>query len=158
MSEGMQINFPTDLEPLSFESVQMPFLYRVLLCWSEKTLILSNAQTLPKLSLLHEFKAEKFPMYTGTIYCPNSYYFILLLSYIKQIFTTCSLSYFSNMSFPHTSNPGFVQMLIKCLGRGSMADKPHTSQCPSMSVADITDWATSPAKVKILDFVCAAHI
>ena len=46
MSKGMQINFLTDLEPLSFESVQMLFPYGVLLCWSEKTLIMSNAQTL----------------------------------------------------------------------------------------------------------------
>ena len=35
-------------------------------------------------------------------------------------------------------------MLIHCLGRGSVVDKPHTSQCPSLSVADITDCATSP--------------
>ena len=42
---------------------------------------------------------------------------------------------------------GIVQMLIHCLGRGSMADNPHTSQYPSMSVADITDCATSPAKI-----------
>ena len=27
-----------------------------------------------------------------------------------------------------------------------MAEKPRTSGCPSVSVADITDYATSPAK------------
>ena len=37
---------------------------------------------------------------------------------------------------------GLVQTLIHCLGLGSMADKPCTSQCPSVSVADITDCAT----------------
>ena len=43
-----------------------------------------------------------------------------------------------------------MQTLIHCLGQGSMADKPctmySTSQCPSLSVADITDCATSPAR------------
>ena len=33
---------------------------------------------------------------------------------------------------------GLVWMLIHWLGQGSMADKPRTSQCPSVSVADIT--------------------
>ena len=42
---------------------------------------------------------------------------------------------------------GIVQMQIHCLGRGSVADKPPTSQCPSVSVADITDCANSPAKL-----------
>ena len=40
---------------------------------------------------------------------------------------------------------GIVRTQIHCLGQGSVADKPRTSQCPSMSVADITDCATSPA-------------
>ena len=38
-----------------------------------------------------------------------------------------------------------VRTLIHCLRQGSMADKPHTSQCPIVSVADITDCATSLA-------------
>ena len=42
---------------------------------------------------------------------------------------------------------GIVQTLIQSLGRRSAADKlrVHTSQCSSVSVADITDSATSPA-------------
>ena len=40
---------------------------------------------------------------------------------------------------------GLVQTQLHCLGRGSMADKPRTSQCPSVSVADIIDCTTSPA-------------
>ena len=43
---------------------------------------------------------------------------------------------------------GIVQTQIHCLGQGSVADKPHTSQCPSMSVADITDCTTSPAMIQ----------
>ena len=35
---------------------------------------------------------------------------------------------------------GKVWMQIRCLGQGSVADKPHTSWCPSESVADITDF------------------
>ena len=45
---------------------------------------------------------------------------------------------------------GIVQMLIHCLGQRSMADKPLTSQCPSVSVADITDCATSPVDLPTL--------
>ena len=33
---------------------------------------------------------------------------------------------------------GIAWMLIHSLGLGSLADKPHTSHCPSVSVADIT--------------------
>ena len=40
---------------------------------------------------------------------------------------------------------GIVRTLIHCLGRGPVADKPCTSRYPSVSVADITDCATSPA-------------
>ena len=36
---------------------------------------------------------------------------------------------------------------IHYLGGGSVADKPRTSQCSSVSVADITDCATSPAGI-----------
>ena len=38
-----------------------------------------------------------------------------------------------------------VQMLICSLGWGSAADKLHTSQCLCISVADVTDCASSPA-------------
>ena len=40
---------------------------------------------------------------------------------------------------------GIVQTVIHCLGRGSLADKPRASLYPSVSVADITDCATTPA-------------
>ena len=40
---------------------------------------------------------------------------------------------------------GIVWTQIHCLGQGSVADQPHTSRCPGVSVADITDCATSPA-------------
>ena len=39
---------------------------------------------------------------------------------------------------------GIMQMLIPSLGRGFVADKPCASQYPSMSIADISDCATSP--------------
>ena len=42
---------------------------------------------------------------------------------------------------------GIVQMLIHSLRWGSVADKPRTSWCPSVSVADITDCATSPTLI-----------
>ena len=38
---------------------------------------------------------------------------------------------------------GIVRMLIHGLGQGSVADKPHTSRFPCMSVADITDCSNS---------------
>ena len=46
---------------------------------------------------------------------------------------------------------GMVWTLIHCHRWGSLTDKPRTriSQCPSMSVADITDCATSPTTVKM---------
>ena len=44
-----------------------------------------------------------------------------------------------------TTSLCIVRTLIHCLGQGSMADKPSTSRCPSVSVADITDCVTSPA-------------
>ena len=45
---------------------------------------------------------------------------------------------------------GIARTQIHCLRQGSVADKPRTSRCPSVSVADITDCecATSPAKSK----------
>ena len=36
-----------------------------------------------------------------------------------------------------------------------MADKPRTSLCPSVSVADITDCATSPAYMHRTVLVCS---
>ena len=41
---------------------------------------------------------------------------------------------------------GIVRTLIHCLGQGSAADKPCTSAYPGMSVVDISDYSTSPAK------------
>ena len=38
---------------------------------------------------------------------------------------------------------GIVRTLIHGLGQGSVADKPHTSRFPCMSVADITDCSNS---------------
>ena len=40
---------------------------------------------------------------------------------------------------------GIVRMLIHCLLRGTATNKLRTSQCPSVSVAGITDCANSPA-------------
>ena len=53
-------------------------------------------------------------------------------------------------------------MLISSLGQESVADKPCTSRCPSVSVADITDCATSPAEYPLLVFFfllnfCVTH-
>ena len=39
---------------------------------------------------------------------------------------------------------GIVQTQIHCLRQGSVGDKPRTSRCPSVSVADITDCTTTP--------------
>ena len=40
---------------------------------------------------------------------------------------------------------GIVRMLIHCLLQETATNKLRTSQCPSLSVADITDCANSPA-------------
>ena len=53
---------------------------------------------------------------------------------------------------------GIVQMQIHCLGPGSVAEKPHTSRCPAVSVADITDWATSPALQILFTTPCISAV
>ena len=45
---------------------------------------------------------------------------------------------------------GIVKTQIHCLRQESMADKPHTSPSPRLSVADVTDWNTSPTTILIL--------
>ena len=37
-----------------------------------------------------------------------------------------------------------TDQLIHCFRRVPMTDKPRTSRCPGLSVADITNCATSP--------------
>ena len=52
----------------------------------------------------------------------------------------------TNTSYNSMPTPlGTLQTKIHCRRRGSVADKPCTFRCPSVSEAVITDCATSPA-------------
>ena len=51
----------------------------------------------------------------------------------------------TNTGYDGMPHGGHISKL-RSLERGSVADKPHTSCCPSVSVADITACATSPAR------------